>query len=494
MTPSSSRSSSASCARARSARSTTSAPSNTSASSVLGELRSSDLQAVREQLGREPTTPFTVVVRCAEGHPLVIRNAPRDAEGDPFPTLFWLTCPAAVKAVARLESGGAIARFNELEASDAEFAEALAAAHREYAEERARELPESRTWGGVGGTRRGVKCLHAHYANHLAGGLDPVGGEVAALVEPIHEPPGPRGAVVDLGTNSIRLLVVERREDGLKELARDMVITRIGAGVDRTGRIDDTSLDRTVRVLEQYCRRARALHATNIRVSATSAVRDASNRGELEAAVLKNAGSELEVISGQREAALSFRGATEGLDRPTPFLVLDIGGGSTELVVGTDRAEHSISTQMGSVRLTERHIRSDPPTSGELEALTGDVRAVLDDVERRVPVRDARTFVAVAGTATTVQAISLGLSRYDPDAIHRTELSLAEAERVLGDLAATTTAERSALPVMAKGRGDVIVAGAVVLVEVMRRFGFDRALVSETDILDGLAMEMAETL
>jgi exopolyphosphatase/guanosine-5'-triphosphate,3'-diphosphate pyrophosphatase len=400
-----------------------------------------------------------------------------------------------VKAVARLESGGAIARFNELKASDAEFAEALERAHREYAQERAHDLPEALDWGGVGGTRRGVKCLHAHYANHLAGGLDPVGAEVASLVEPIHSPPGPRGAVVDLGTNSIRLLVVERADHGdRRELARDMVITRIGAGVDRTGRIDDASLDRTIRVLERYCRRARALHATSIRVSATSAVRDASNRGELEAAVLKNAGSKLEVISGDREAALSFRGATEGLGRPAPFLVLDIGGGSTEFVVGAQRAEHAISTQMGSVRLTERHIRSDPPTPGELEALKGDVRTVLEDVERRVPVRDARTFVAVAGTATTVQAISLGLSRYDPDAIHRTELSLAEAERVLGDLATMTTAERSALPVMAKGRGDVIVAGAVVLVEVMRRFGFDRTLVSETDILDGLAMEMAETL
>jgi exopolyphosphatase/guanosine-5'-triphosphate,3'-diphosphate pyrophosphatase len=340
-----------------------------------------------------------------------------------------------------------------------------------------------------------VKCLHAHYANHLAGGLDPVGAEVATLVEPIHGPPERRGAVVDLGTNSIRLLVVERAGPGdLRELARDMVITRIGSGVDRTGRIDDAALERTVRVLERYCRRARALHATSIRVAATSAVRDASNRAELESAVRKNAGSDLEVISGEREAGLSFRGATEGLDGPAPFLVLDIGGGSTEFVVGTDRAEQAISTQMGSVRLTERHIRSDPPASAELDALTGDVRAVLDDVERRVPVRDARTFVAVGGTATTMQAISLGLPRYDPDAIHRTALALSDAERVLADLAAMTNPERAALPVMAKGRGDVIVAGAVVLVETMRGFGFDRALVSETDILDGLAMEMAETL
>src|SRR4249919_346742 len=139
------------------------------------ELRASDLVAVREQLGREPTTPFTVVARCTGGHPLVIRNAPRDASGAPFPTTYWLTCPDAGKAVARLEAGGWIARFNEQERTDPAFAESLNAAHRSYAEDRARELPEAIDDGGVGGTRRGVKCLHAHYAFYLAGGVDPVG-------------------------------------------------------------------------------------------------------------------------------------------------------------------------------------------------------------------------------------------------------------------------------------------------------------------------------
>jgi exopolyphosphatase/guanosine-5'-triphosphate,3'-diphosphate pyrophosphatase len=398
-----------------------------------------------------------------------------------------------VKVVSRVEATGEIGRLNERVERDPAFAAELERAHREYAEERARDLPEAGEWGGVGGTKRGVKCLHAHYANHLAGGFDPVGAHVAALVEPIHAEPGPRAAVVDLGTNSIRLLAFEARNGAPKELARDMVITRIGKGVDRTGRIDSEALGRTVRVLERYCRRARALHTSRVRVSATSAVRDASNRDELEDAVRANAGSDLEVISGDEEAALSFRGATQGLDLPAPYLVLDIGGGSTEFVIGSDRAERAISTQMGSVRLTERHVRSDPPTEEELDALRGDVRSVLEEVERAVPVREARTFVAVAGTATTVQAISLGLPRYDADAIHRTEVSSTEAERVARELAAVTTPERARLPVMAPGRGDVIVAGAIVLVEVMRRFGFDRALVSETDILDGLAMELAET-
>jgi len=465
------------------------------------ELRASDLAAVREQLGREPTVPFTVVARCTGGHPLVIRNAPRGADGAPFPTAYWLTCPSAVKAVARLEAGGAIARFNGRERTDPAFADALRAAHDAYAADRARDLPEARQDGGVGGTRRGVKCLHAHYAFHLAGGVDPVGAWVAEKVEPVHAEQRPgRVAAIDQGTNSIRLLVVEPATAAggdPTELARDMVITRLGQGVDRTGRIDPTALERTVAVLASYCRRARALGAERIRVAATSAVRDAENRDEFAAAVLQHAGSELEVISGEREAGLSFLGGTRGLpdDVPSPpYLVLDIGGGSTELVMGREpgRAEHAISTQMGSVRLTERFIPSDPPDRLELSALELAVADVLDEAESHVPIGDARSLVAVAGTATTLQAIALGLDRYDPEAIHRTWLSLAEAERVLAALVGMTSAERSALPVMAPGRGDVIVAGGVILVTVMRRFGFDRALVSETDILDGLAFEMLD--
>ena len=468
----------------------------------MGERRGSDLPIVRDQLGREPTTHFTVVARCPGGHPLVIRNDPVDAQGRPFPTLFWLTCRAAVKAVSRLESEGWIGRFKARAEEDPAFAEALAAAHEDYARERSRGFAQALGWGGVGGTGVGVKCLHAHYANHLAGGPDPVGASVAERVEPVHpeEAPG-RVAAVDLGTNSIRLLVASGRRDAsgrtngsLDEFARDMVITRIGQGVERTGRIDPEALARTVGVLARYCRRARALHAGRIRVAATAAVREASNREELEAAVREHAGSELQVIGGEREAGLSFLGATRGLDAPAPFLILDIGGGSTELVMGTDRPDAATSTPMGSVWLTEQLVRSDPPSEEDLAAARRAVAGILDEASRIVPVRDARTFVAVAGTATTVQAISLGLTFYDPEAIHRTWLSVAEAERVLGGLARMTNPERAAIPVMAPGRGDVIVAGAIILVEAMRRFGFDRALVSEADILDGLALEMLETL
>lgn len=460
----------------------------------MGELRGSDLRTVREQLGREPTTPFSVVARCAPGHPLVIRNHPLDAEGRPFPTLFWLTCPEAAKAVSRLESEGWIARLNERVRSDDAFAEALERAHRAYARERARAVPQAEAWGGVGGTRAGVKCLHAHYAHHLAGGPDPVGAWVAERVEPVHaERPG-RVAAVDQGTNSIRLLVAEPDDrGGFRELARDMVITRLGYRVDETGRLDAGALRRTVEVLAWYCRRARAFHAERIRVAATSAVRDAADRAAYAAAVREHAGTELEVLSGEREAALSFLGATAGLDRSAvepPYLVLDIGGGSTEFVLGDGAPTSAISTQLGSVRLTERFLTTDPPSAPELEAMAAAIEIVLDEVEARLAVDRARTLISVAGTATTLQAISLGLEVYDPERTHRTWLSRSEAERLLAELARMTDAERAAIPVMAPGRGDVIVAGALVLVRVMRRFGFERTLVSETDILDGLVLEM----
>ena len=459
----------------------------------MGELRGSDLRIVAEQLGRAPTVPFTVVARCPSGHPLVIRNAPVDERGDPFPTTFWLTCPDAVRAVSRLEAEGWISRLNERLESDPGFAEAVAQAHADYARERARDDSSAERHDGVGGTRKGLKCLHAHYANHLAGGDDVVGAWVAGTVEPIHDERPGRVAAVDQGTNSTRLLVAEPDEvGGFEDLARDMVITRLGEGVDETGRLAPEALQRTLVVLARYVRRAKALHVERIRVAATAAVRDAANAADFERPVRELAGSPLEIVSGEEEARLSFLGATRGLDAPPPFLVLDIGGGSTEFVLGSERPSAAISTQMGSVRLTERFVRSDPPEASELDRMRAAIGELLDDVERAIPAHDERTFVAVAGTSTTVQAVALGLDFYDPERIHRTRLARTDAARVSLRLAAMTTAERAALPVMAPGRADVIVAGSVILVEVMERFGFGEAVVSETDILDGLVLEMFE--
>jgi exopolyphosphatase/guanosine-5'-triphosphate,3'-diphosphate pyrophosphatase len=457
----------------------------------MGELRGSDRPLVAEQLGREPTIPFTVVVRCPGGHPLVIRNAPVDAHGNPFPTLFWLTCPDAAGAVSRLESEGWVARLGERFETDPVFAGAVERAHAAYAAERAVGHPGAEAHGGVGGTRRGLKCLHAHYAHRLAGGDDVVGAWVAERVEPVHpERPG-RVAAMDQGTNSTRLLIAEPDgRGGFEDLGRDMIITRLGQGVDETGGLAPEALQRTLAVIATFARRARALHADRIRVGATAAVRDASNVHELQKRIRELAGSDLEVITGGHEAALSFLGATAGLEAPAPYLVLDIGGGSTEFVLGAEAPAASISTQMGSVRLTERCVRHDPPLAAELDAAREVVHPILDEVERAVPVREAGTLVAVSGTSTTVQAIALGLDAYDPERIHRTRLTRAGAERVLDRLVRMTTLERAALPVMAPGRADVIAQGALILVEVMRRFGFEDALVSETDILDGLVLEL----
>jgi exopolyphosphatase / guanosine-5'-triphosphate,3'-diphosphate pyrophosphatase len=468
----------------------------------LAVLRAADRDSVARQLGRGPTTQFEVVARCAEPdgvstHPLVIRNHPVDANGNPFPTLFWLTCPEAVQAVSRMESTGEIRRLNERLEDDPEFRGRVEHAHAEYARERARTHPPAAEWGGVGGTRTGMKCLHAHYANHLAGGDDVIGRLVAERVEPVHpdQPDGEPVAVLDVGTNSVRLLVARSsaaEDPPLVDLARQTVITRLGQGVDEHGRIDDRALERTLGVIRRFGRQARALHAGRVRVGATSAVRDADNREDLARGIEEATGAEMEIVPGEREAGLSFLGATRGLDRPAPYLVMDVGGGSTEFVVGDEEPAEAISTQMGSVRMTERVRPQDPPTEDDLRSLTGEVDRVLEEVLERLPVRGARTFLAVAGTATTVQAVALGLDGYDPDRIHRTTITEGAAEAALERLARMTTEERAALPVMAPGRADVIVAGATILWRALHRLGFREAVISETDLLDGLALEVLE--
>ena len=449
---------------------------------------------MREQLGRDPVTRFSVLIRCGDGHPLVIRNHPVDLEGNPFPTLYWLTCPEAVRAVSRLEADGWIKRLDERAATEPAFGELLARAHEEYARERQR-LATGQLIGGVGGTRVGIKCLHAHYANHLAGGRDPIGDWVAERVQPVHagEPATGRVASVDMGTNSVRLLVLAPRPEGAPvELARDMVITRLGQGVDETGRLDAGAVTRTIDVLERYARRARALGVERMRVGATSAVRDVGERGTLERMVAGACGVPPEVLSGEREAALSFLGATRSMTAEPPFLVFDIGGGSTELALGSDRVEGSVSVDVGSVRITERVRPADPPTEEDLRRMRAVAAEALGDAASSFATGAARTAIGVAGTVTTVQAISLGLDRYDPDRIHGTTLARRDAEQVATRLAAMTTAQRRALPVMAPGREDVIVAGTLVLLEILERWGFDGCLVSESDILDGLALEMLD--
>jgi exopolyphosphatase / guanosine-5'-triphosphate,3'-diphosphate pyrophosphatase len=303
-----------------------------------------------------------------------------------------------------------------------------------------------------------------------------------------------RLAAFDVGTNSTRLLVAD--VDGgaiVAEHAREMVITRLGKGVDRTGRFDPAALARTLEVLAGYAGTCRRLGVARRRLVATSATRDAADRQAFLDGVHDLLGVDAEVLTGQVEAATAYRGATATLAEELPTLVVDIGGGSTELILGDGRdARAMISLDIGCVRLFERHLHHDPPTAAEAAALRADVAAHLATVAGVLDPAAAGRVVGVAGTVTTVTAIALGLDAYDPRRIHRATLDAAEIAAVGDKLAAMTVAERAALPVMAKGREDVIAAGALLLDELVRRFVIRRVIASETDILDGILLGLAE--
>ncbi len=300
-----------------------------------------------------------------------------------------------------------------------------------------------------------------------------------------------RVAVVDVGTNSVRLLVADAADGSLEAVARTMTITRLGAGVDTTGRLDDAALARTLDCIGGYARRWRELGAQRVRISATSAVRDAADRDRFFDGVRARAGAEAEVLSGEQEARTAFLGATASVDGEPPFLVLDIGGGSTELILGTDAPEAMTSRQLGCVRLTDRALHDDPPTRAQLSAATGLVDEQLDGAAAVMDPSRGRTLVGVAGTITTVAALYGELPAYLPERIHGTRVPFDGVDAVTERLAALTTAQRAELGPMAPGREDVIVAGCLILRRVMERFGFAEVLASESDILDGLALALA---
>ncbi|WOX23980.1 Ppx/GppA phosphatase family protein [Streptomyces solicathayae] len=302
-----------------------------------------------------------------------------------------------------------------------------------------------------------------------------------------------RVAGIDCGTNSIRLLVADvHPETGeLIELDRRMTIVRLGQGVDRTGRLAPEALERTFAACREYAGVIKELGAEKLRFVATSASRDAENREEFVSGVLDILGVEPEVISGDQEAEFSFTGATSELDGDDTCLVVDIGGGSTEFVVGNRHVEAARSVDIGCVRLTERHVTSDPVSAEEIAAIRADVRAALDLAAETVPLAQAETLVGLAGSVTTVAAIALGLEEYDSERIHRSRISYERVVEVTDRLMGSTHDERAAISVMHPGRVDVIVAGALVLREIMERIGAREVVVSEHDILDGIALSVA---
>ena len=303
-----------------------------------------------------------------------------------------------------------------------------------------------------------------------------------------------RLAAFDVGTNSTRLLVADVEHGAVvAEHTREMVITRLGKGVDRTGHFDPAALARTLEVLAAYAGTCRRLGVEQRRLVATSATRDAADRQAFLGGVRDLLGVEAEVLTGQAEAAAAYRGATAGLTGDQPTLVVDIGGGSTELILGDgDAGRAAVSLEIGCVRLFERHLHTDPPTGAEVAALRTDAAAHLDRAEEALDPAAAQRVVGVAGTVTTLTAIALGLEAYDPRRIHRATLESSDIAAVAEKLAAMTIAERAAMPVMAEGREDVIAAGALLLDELVRRFRIRQVIASETDILDGVLLGLAE--
>lgn len=295
-------------------------------------------------------------------------------------------------------------------------------------------------------------------------------------------------AAVDIGTNSVRLLITD---GGGREILREMHISRLGQGVDATGCLSPEAIHRTLQVLARYRADLDRHQVALIRATATSAARDASNGEAFLLAAERTLGHRPELLSGEEEARLSFRGALGGLptSAPGPYLVIDIGGGSSEFVLGQDGPEALVSVAMGCVRMTERHLHSDPPTGQEVAACIADVRATLPAVRAQVPVARAATVVGLAGTITTLCHLHLGLRHYDPGRSHGACLTRDDVERLSTRLVALDLEGRRSWP-MPPQRAEVIVGGALILQTVMAEFGIDAFFVSERDILDGLVASL----
>ena len=304
-------------------------------------------------------------------------------------------------------------------------------------------------------------------------------------------------AAIDCGTNSIRILIADIDTDGkLIELVREMRIVRLGEGVDKTGEFSPAALARTFAACEEFRTLIDAHSVKSVRFVATSASRDVSNRAAFIEGVHQRLGVSPEVITGTEEAELSFLGAVRGLTNlESPVLVVDIGGGSTEFVLGdlTDdvQIQNSVSMNIGCVRMTERHLAADPPSQEQVTAVEADISAAFDEAARTVDFSLAKTVVGVAGTVTTVSAMAMDLQRYEPEIIHGSTLTSAQVEELTQRLLAMTRAQRAALPFMHEGRVDVIGGGALILRELARRTSPISIRVSEYDILDGIVYRLA---
>lgn len=457
-----------------------------------------DRELVTHLLGREPHGAFAVVVRDSSGSPVVIKNAPFLADGTPMPTLYWLCSPDAVVAVSRLEAVGGV---NEAEAQV--DSNKLEDAHRRYQVERDAYIPDGhvgpRPSGGVAGTRTGVKCLHAHYAWHLAGGDDPVGRWVADRIKgqqvetPEKNFPKSAIAAIDIGTNSTNLLIVDHNG---KTLERQVNVTRLGQGVDKARTLSPEAIDRTIECLARYRELLDAYDLPRLRVVASSASRDSINREVFFDQAEQVLGVRPELLSGEEEARLAYRGCTSNVDiDKNGHLIIDIGGGSTELISGTTQLAYAQSIDAGAVRMTERHLQHDPPLPEELLNAIGEVQDLFEDVLRTSPsMAHVRQIIGTAGTIVTIAAVELGQQVFDADELHGFRLTREAIEDVFRTLATESLTDRIHNPGLPRERADVIVGGCCVLVALMRTLDADELIVSTNNILDGVCAELLNNI
>ena len=301
-----------------------------------------------------------------------------------------------------------------------------------------------------------------------------------------------RVAVIDIGTNSTRLLVAEVEGEQVSELDRHTRVTRLGRGLDLSGSLSSEAIEDVCKVTGEYVALYEELGATTVEAIATSAVRDAANGDAFIAELRERFSLRARILDGEQEARLTYRGATAQRPEQHPALVIDIGGGSTELVIGSGPdVQFHTSLQAGVVRLSERHLPSDPPTPAELEALAADARGQIEDALAEAPIAGIETGIAVAGTPTSLAAIDLQLDPYDAEQVHGHVLAIDSIQQMLSRLASISLAERREVTGLDPGRAPTIVAGAVILIEVMRASGLNATEASEHDILHGVALEAA---
>jgi exopolyphosphatase/guanosine-5'-triphosphate,3'-diphosphate pyrophosphatase len=453
----------------------------------MTEPSAADLAEVEAQLGRAPRGVVEVAYRCPSGHPGVVKTLPRLPNGTPFPTVYYLTCPRIVSACSTLEASGLMAEMTARLEADAGLAARYRAAHEAY-------LADRETLGHVdeidgisaGGMPTRVKCLHVLVGHALAAGrgVNPLGDEALDAMGDVCPPDARRTvAAVDCGTNSVRLLI--QRAD--KELVREVRLARLGQGVDATGAFHPDALARTFAVLDEYARIIADHGVDEARFVATSAARDVSNRDVFEAGVRARLGVGVDVISGEEEARLSAAGVLSGVTSPRPTLIFDIGGGSTELVVVGEDGEvaSAVSLDIGAVRITERFLRTDPPTAEEREAARACIGELIDGAG--VDFAALASAIGVAGTVTSVAADHLGLREYSREAVHGSALSAETIHAISGRWLGQTADEIATQPLMHPLRAAVIGGGSMILDEIVARVPGRRILVSETDILDGIA-------